>query len=112
MGCYPLFFFTIAIFLVICYQKHIPLLHSEFIAYIRYFPVLSILSCACINSSMFSFQGAVCTKIDVDGCKNAIEPPQQALFLQYSVDFCIGKCVTDLPQLEFDAILILVQGTV
>ena len=38
--------------------------------------------------------------------------PQQALFLQYLVDFCIGKCVTDLPQLEFDAILILVQGTV
>lgn len=41
--------------------------------------------------------------------KNAIETPQQALLLQYSVDFCIGKCVTDLPQLEFDAILILVQ---
>ena len=58
---------------------------------------------------MFSFQGAGCTKIDVDGCKNAIEPPQQALFLQNSVDFCFGKCVTDLPQLEFDAILILVQ---
>ena len=60
---------------------------------------------------MFSFQGAVCTKIDVDGCKNAIGTSQQALFLQYSVDFCIGKCVTDLTQLEFDAILILVQGT-
>lgn len=61
---------------------------------------------------MFSFQGAGCAKIDVDGCKNAIGTPQQSLFLQYSVDFCIGKCVTDLPQLEFDAILILVQGTV
>lgn len=51
-------------------------------------------------------------KIDVDGCKNAIETPQQALLLQYSVDFCIGKCVTDLPQLEFDVILVLVQRTV
>lgn len=29
MGCYPVFFFTIVIFLVICCQKHIPLLHSE-----------------------------------------------------------------------------------
>ena len=28
MGCYPVFFFTIVIFLVICCQKHIPLLHS------------------------------------------------------------------------------------
>lgn len=54
---------------------------------------------------MFSFQSAVFTKIDIDGCKNAIETPQQALFLQYSVDFCFGKCVTDLPQLEFDVIL-------
>lgn len=61
---------------------------------------------------MFSFQGAGCAKIDVNGCKNAIETPQQALFLQYLVDFCIGKCVTDLPQLEFDVILVLVQGTV
>lgn len=76
------------------------------------FPFLSRLFCACIDSSMFSFQGAVCTKIDVDGCKNAIETPQQALLLQYLVDFCIGKCVTDLPQLEFDVILVLVQGTV
>ena len=59
---------------------------------------------------MFSFQGAVCTKIDVDVCKNAIEIPQQALFLQYSVDFCIGKCATDLPQLEFDAILVQENG--
>ena len=61
---------------------------------------------------MFSFQGAVYTKIDVDGCKNAIETPQQALLLQNSVDFCIGKCVTDLPQMIFFAILVLVQGTV
>ena len=61
---------------------------------------------------MFNFQGAGCAKIDVDGCKNAIGTPQQALLLQYSVEFCFGKCVTDLPQLEFDAILILVQGTV
>lgn len=28
MGCYPVFFFTIVIFLVLCCQKHIPLLHS------------------------------------------------------------------------------------
>ena len=28
MGCYSVFFFIIAIFLVICCQKHIPLLHS------------------------------------------------------------------------------------
>lgn len=61
---------------------------------------------------MFSFQGAGCAKIDVNGCKNAIETPQQALFLQYLVDFCFGKCVTDLPQLEFDVILVLVQGIV
>jgi len=61
---------------------------------------------------MFSFQCTGCAKIDVDGCKNAIETPQQAPLLQYSVDFCIGKCVTDLPQLEFDVILVLVQGTV
>ena len=62
--------------------------------------------------TMFSFQGACCAKIDVNGCKNAIETPQQAPLLQYSVDFCIGKCVTDLPQLEFDVILVLVQGIV
>lgn len=61
---------------------------------------------------MFSFQCTGCAKIDVDGCKNAIETPQQALFLQYLVDFCFGKCVTDLSQLEFDVILVLVQGTV
>lgn len=29
MGCYPVSFFTIVIFLVLCCQKHIPLLHSE-----------------------------------------------------------------------------------
>ena len=28
MGCYPVSFFTIVIFLVLCCQKHIPLLHS------------------------------------------------------------------------------------
>ena len=58
------------------------------------------------------FKVQVVQKIDVNGCKNAIETPQQAPLLQYSVDFCIGKCVTDLPQLEFDVILVLVQGIV
>lgn len=46
MGCYPVFFFTIAIFLVLCCQKHIPLLHSALYClhplHSRFYPVFFV----------------------------------------------------------------------